>query len=104
MGEIRLAGPVKLVVGILAKDREWLARARERLGSVFGRSDVESREVPFGFTDYYAREMGEGLIRQWVGFESLVMPEGLPGSLNVRPGFLLEKGALRSRNAPSENT
>jgi hypothetical protein len=96
LGEIRLAGPVKLVVGILAKDREWLARARERLGSVFGRSDVESREAPFGSTDYYAREMGEGLIRQWVGFESLVMPEGLPG-IKRRTNLLEEEMALAGR-------
>ncbi len=80
MGEIRLSGPVKLVMGILAKDREWLGRAREELGGVFGRTDIESPTVPFDFTDYYAGEMGgRSLTRQWVGFESLVVPDGLAG-------------------------
>jgi hypothetical protein len=79
MGETHLAGPVKLVIGILAKDREWLSRARAELARVFGRSDLESPVIPFGFTDYYLAEMGEGLLRQWVGLESLVMPDGLAG-------------------------
>jgi len=96
LGEIRLAGPVKLVVGILAKDREWLARARERLGGVFGRFDVESREAPFGFTDCYAGEMGGGLTRQWVGFESLVMPDGLHG-IKRRTNLLEEEMAFAGR-------
>ena len=79
MGEIRLPCPVKLIVGILAKDRELLALAKAGLVKVFGRMDVESAEVPFRFTDYYAEEIGEGLLRQWVGFESLIMPDGLAG-------------------------
>jgi hypothetical protein len=79
VGEIRLAGPVNLITGILAKDEGWLSKVREGLVRVFGRMDVESPAVPFGFTDYYEPEMGQGLLRQWVGFESLVMPDGLAG-------------------------
>lgn len=79
MGENRLARPVKLIIGVLAKDGEWLTKAREELAKVFGRSDLESPVIPFGFSDYYASEMGEGLLRRWVGFESLVMPDGLAG-------------------------
>lgn len=79
MGDLRLPGPVKLITGILAKDEGWLSKARERLVQVFGRMDVESPVIPFGFTDYYASEMGKNLLRQWVGFKSLVMPDGLAG-------------------------
>jgi Domain of unknown function (DUF4416) len=79
MGEIRLAGPVKLLVGILAPDEGWLARSREALAGVFGKMDASSPVLPFAFTDYYAREMGKDLLRQWVAFEKLVLPEGLAG-------------------------
>jgi hypothetical protein len=79
VGEIRLPGPVKLITGILAKDESWLSKALEKLVGVFGKMDVESPVIPFEFTDYYAPEMGKNLLRQWVGFENLVVPDGLAG-------------------------
>jgi len=69
--------PTKLVVGLLATDRDLLERAQSALAEGFGAVSVKSPEIPFSFTDYYEREMGPDLIRQWVAFQGLVEPDRL---------------------------
>jgi len=75
MGAIVEPKPVKLFVGMLAGRPEWLDAARETLVRRFGPADLESPRVPFGWTNYYAREMGEGLLRQFLAFERLIAPD-----------------------------
>lgn len=69
--------PTKLVVGLLSSDRNLLAQAQSALSEGFGAVSVKSPEIPFSFTDYYEKEMGPNLIRQWVGFQGLVEPDEL---------------------------
>ncbi len=69
--------PVKLVVGLLTSDQSLLAQAQSALAEGFGAVTVKSEEIPFGFTDYYEKEMGPNLIRQWVGFHGLTESEQL---------------------------
>jgi hypothetical protein len=69
--------PVKLVVGILTSDQSLLAEAQSALAEGFGTVTVKSEEIPFSFTDYYEKEMGPNLIRQWVGFHGLIESEQL---------------------------
>ncbi|MBN2465043.1 DUF4416 family protein [candidate division WOR-3 bacterium] len=69
--------PAKLVVGLLSADRKLLEQAQSALTEGFGTVTVKSPEVPFNFTDYYEKEMGPGLIRQWVSFHGLVEPDQL---------------------------
>ena len=69
--------PVKLVVGLLSSDRNLLEQALSALAEGFGTVTVKSPEIPFSFTDYYEKEMGPNLIRQWVAFHDLVESEQL---------------------------
>lgn len=69
--------PVKLVVGLLSADRKLLEQAQSALAEGFGTVTVKSPEIPFTFTDYYEKEMGPNLIRQWVGFHDLIESEQL---------------------------
>ena len=69
--------PVKLVVGLLSADRKLLEQALSALAEGFGTVTVKSPEIPFSFTDYYEKEMGANLIRQWVGFHGLIESEQL---------------------------
>jgi hypothetical protein len=69
--------PVKLVVGLLTSDQSLLAEAQSALAEGFGTVTVKSEEIPFSFTDYYEKEMGPNLIRQWVGFHGLIESEQL---------------------------
>ena len=69
--------PTKLVVGLLSSDQNLLAQTHSALVEGFGTISAKSPEIPFNFTDYYEKEMGPGLIRQWVGFQGLVEPDQL---------------------------
>ena len=69
--------PTKLIVGLLSPDQNLLAQTHSALVEGFGTISTKSPEIPFNFTDYYQKEMGPGLIRQWVGFQGLVEPDQL---------------------------
>lgn len=74
MGEIVTPPPVKLIVGMLSARPELLGRAVERLEAEYGPVDVTGEVIPFGFTDYYEKDMGKGLLRQFVAMERLIDP------------------------------
>lgn len=74
MGSARQPEPVKLIVGLLAADRELLNQAAERLSQAFGSVEARSEPVPFSHTDYYAEELGQHPWRQFLTFARLVDP------------------------------
>ena len=87
--------PTKLVVGLLSSERNLLLQAQSALVEAFGDVTVKSPEIPFSFTNYYEKEMGPGLTRQWVGFHGLVEPDQLYD-------FKLTTGLLEKRfHAPT---
>src|SRR5436305_7799762 len=67
----------KLICGILAADRERVDRAVSELSRRLGAIEIRSEAWPFAATDYYAEEMGESLLRQFVSFAGCVVPEQL---------------------------
>jgi hypothetical protein len=77
MGQLRRALPVKLIVGLLGQDADVLRRARQKLVRRFGQTDLESDLIAFEFTDYYAREMGENLLRWFLSFSNVIQPDQL---------------------------
>lgn len=66
--------PVKLMCGILACDAKALAVARRRLETELGAMDLVSEVWPFDMTDYYARQAGPEILRQFVAFAELSDP------------------------------
>lgn len=77
-------GPALLVCGLIAGSTGLLDDATNRLVTgragpdpPFGPIAVASETVPFDWTDYYRRELGERLLRRWVGFKRLVEPDRL---------------------------
>ncbi|MBD3321016.1 MAG: DUF4416 family protein [Chitinivibrionales bacterium] len=56
------------------RDRLW-----KQLGKKWGTPDFSHGPVPFDFTDYYRREMGAGLEKQYVTFPGTVDRGLLPG-------------------------
>ncbi len=77
MGTPRQAKPVKLIVGLLGADADLLRRTRQLLTRMYGPLDAETELWPFSATDYYAADMGDQLLRQFVSFEKQVRPERL---------------------------
>lgn len=78
MALIRTPKPVKLFVGMLASQAEWLDRAADELVRVWGEPDLVSETFAFDWTDYYEKTMGKGLLRRFVTFRRLIAPDLLP--------------------------
>jgi hypothetical protein len=87
VGDIHQPAPVKLIVGLLASREAWLDAAAKRLAACFGPVDLASDPIPFTFTDYYAAQMGVGLLRKFVAHQRLIPPDDL-ASIKVRTNAL----------------
>ncbi|MHC4742074.1 MAG: DUF4416 family protein, partial [Planctomycetota bacterium] len=74
MWQLKEPDPVKLIVGILAADRNCLHEAVEAVIDKFGQTDLTSHVWPFSETDYYREETGPTILRQFVCFEKLIDP------------------------------
>jgi hypothetical protein len=79
MWELKEPRAVKLIIGILAADRQCLAAAVEAIEVEFGKVDFVSDVWPFDQTDYYKRETGDNIVRQFVSIERLIDPGLLAG-------------------------
>jgi hypothetical protein len=78
MGKIIIREKVKLFCGLISKDDGTLSETIKATVEKFGPVDTVSAVIPFDYTGYYKEEMGEKLLRQWIGFEELIPAEELP--------------------------
>lgn len=62
----------------MAKEMEWVERAKIALKAAYGEIDAESEVYPFDYTDYYREEMGYGLQKLFISFKSLIPMDSLP--------------------------
>jgi hypothetical protein len=67
--------PVKLFVVTLHRNAESLQSATSDLTKLFGPIDWQSEDFPFDVTNYYEKEMGSELLRRFLSFENLIMPD-----------------------------
>ncbi len=77
MGKVKVPDPVKLIVGIIFKDKGVLVKAEQSLIRRFGETDFQSPFLPFHQTDYYQEEMGRELQRKFISFQKLLSPENI---------------------------
>jgi hypothetical protein len=68
MRELRCPVPAYFFVAMLCQDNLLLSRAKDELITFFGPVDYESAANPFLYTDYYEKEFGKDLKRQFVFF------------------------------------
>ena len=71
--------PVKLFVAVLygSDASSSLDLAIESMNAEWGPIDISGADHPWADSNYYAEEMGDGLTRRLISFESLVSPEAL---------------------------
>ncbi len=74
MWETKDPKPVKLIVAILAADKQCLQAATDSLTTELGTIDLISDVWPFTQTSYYNNEIGDNILRQFVSFEKLIDP------------------------------
>jgi hypothetical protein len=95
-------------------DEGVLALARGFEGGVLGTPDIQSRDFPMTDTDYYAPEMGTGLVKRYLSFPNHLPPEALVDlklyameeerkgavqgrrRLNLDPGYVFSGGLVLS--------
>ncbi|MDD3966822.1 MAG: DUF4416 family protein [Candidatus Neomarinimicrobiota bacterium] len=75
--DVKTVQPVKLVMGIILAAQEDPAVFTLHLQRVFGKQDFQSPAYAFDLTDYYAPEMGAGLIRIFTAYQKLIEPDDL---------------------------
>ncbi len=77
LADINCPKPVKLFVGILSSDNTLLEEVENLLVNRLGKVDIRSEIFPFDFTDYYKKDMGINISRQFLCFKELINPEEL---------------------------
>lgn len=77
MGTPVLPLPVQWIAGLIAADESSLADTLQVLVKKFGPADCISPVWPFEQTDYYEKEMGKNLKRQFISFARLGPAERL---------------------------
>ena len=70
--------PVKLIISVFARDQGLISHVIEELSNKFGKIDFVSEVFLFDKTVYYEKEMGESLVRRFLSFQRLVLPNRLP--------------------------
>ena len=75
----RIPRLTKTVAAVMAADQELIRKASDWLTGELGRVDLSSEPFAVDFTDYYQREMGVNLIKQFFSFEPLRPPAHLVG-------------------------
>ena len=77
MGTPREPKPAKFFVALLSSTQELLTQAEKDLTALMGQIDGRSAVLPWNLSTYYEQEMGSELLRCFVGFSSLLPPDGL---------------------------
>lgn len=99
MAEAIKPSPVKLVIGAITSSEGILIEAKVGLEKKFGPLDFQSPLMPFNYTEYYEKEMGPNLLRQFLSFQRLISPRKLV-AIKLYTNRL-ERGLSRARNSPS---
>ena len=108
MGKTKEYIPEKLIIGILATEKQLPDSLIRRVVDDFGSIERVDGPYPFNYTTYYNDEMGEGIQKYFLTFDRLVSPDRLADikeqtnlieeewssgnkrSVNLDPGILSE--------------
>ena len=94
MWEINKPKPVKLIIGILAADKNSLQAGLESTIAQFGIEDILSPVWPFTQTEYYKDQTGDNILRQFVSFDKLIDP-GRLSKIKLKTNDIEEKLAKK---------
>ena len=69
--------PVVRICGVVARNEDGQRRAIEQLIQAWGPATIQSERLPFDAGGYYDRSMGSPLTQILVGFDGVIVPDGL---------------------------
>ncbi|MDP6685654.1 MAG: DUF4416 family protein, partial [Candidatus Omnitrophota bacterium] len=81
---------VKLMIGMLAKNKNLFKWAEGSFIKEFGEIDYESPLISFNYTDYYKKEIGHPLKRKFISFKRLI-PPGRIAKIKVTTNLIEKK-------------
>lgn len=87
MGKVKEVLPAALIAGITFSENYFLDQVLNILKEEYGPLEMESPVFDFSMTDYYTREMGENLRKQFLCFE-------LPLELGLLPEVKLHTNEI----------
>ncbi len=90
MGKIKKAAPLKLFCSFFYRDAQAFQKAKEMCGELFGGVDFESQKLSFSHTEYYEKEFGAHLLRNFISFENLIVPDVL-AEIKIKTNEIEEK-------------
>jgi hypothetical protein len=79
VGTSTIPGKVKLFVAVTGSTGARTGDVISALTRSFGPLEFSHGPIPFYFTDYYREEMGEGLVKSYLTFETEIDREALAG-------------------------
>jgi hypothetical protein len=100
MGKISGHKPVKLIVGLIFSQVSLVNRAKTVLNKQFGRTDFESPVLDFTYTDYYEKEFGRGLKRQFLSFQRLINPQDIARIKQLTNRIELQLALKKAKTTP----
>jgi len=68
---------VKLIAAMMAANEGLIEDALSVLSQTYGAVELKGSVFPFKYSDYYAAEMGEGLVKVFCSFTGLSEPGGI---------------------------
>jgi len=77
MGKAKRPRRVKLIIGMLAKNKKLFDSIEEFFIEEFGEIDYRSPVLLFDHTGYYKKEMGHPLKRRFISFKRLILPQSI---------------------------
>ena len=77
MGKVHLPTQVNLIIGMLSNVTGLFETAGNRLEKKFGPIELKGPILPLNYTDYYEKEMGKDVKRQFLSFQKLIDPGAL---------------------------
>lgn len=99
MARVKLPQVVKLIIGMLAKDKKLFDLVEEFFINRFGPIDYRSPVLIFNHTTYYRKEMGHPLKRKFITFQNLIAPQKLP-DIKIFTNKI-ELGLSQTKESPS---
>ncbi len=86
--------PALLIIGILARNPDFIAQGERLLTQEFGPILLRSPQFSWNFSRYYEKEMGKDLFRCWVCHQPIIDPGDL---IRVKKCTVAIEGKLRDR-------